>query len=67
MTLQEIKDAVNQGKNVYVGNKSYMVVKDVKDQWFIKCLFNNYFIGLTWRDGETVNGKPEDFFTDEEV
>lgn len=62
MTLSEIKKAVESGKTVYWKNPSYEVVKQQNGEWVIKCtLNNNYIIGLTWTDGETMNGKPEDF------
>lgn len=62
MTLQQIKEAVNQGKTVHWSNKGYRVFKDNLDQWFILCDQNQYMIGLTWRDNVTLNGKPEQFF-----
>jgi hypothetical protein len=61
MTLEEIKAAVEVGKTVYWSNRSYRVVKGVADQWLIKC-DNGHCIGLTWTNGTTMNGKPEDFF-----
>jgi len=63
MTIQEIKQAVNSGKKVYQGDKSYEVIKDHKDQWFIKCNINNHMIGLTWADNKTLNAKENTFFT----
>ena len=65
MKLQEIKAAVESGKTVHWGNDAYVVVKDKYDQWFIKCLLNNYCIGLYWADGVTMNGKEEDFYIKE--
>lgn len=62
MTLQEIKNAVESGQVVKWSNDSYDVVKDGLDQWFIVCRFNDYAIGLTWRDGVTLNGKEEQFY-----
>lgn len=62
MTLQEIKAAVEAGKTVHWANTGYVVTKDSLGQWFIKCVWNDNCIGLTWRDGVTMNGKPEDFF-----
>ena len=69
MNLQEIKDAVEAGKTVHWATKAYTVIKDpLRDgtfQWLIG--YNHggnypHYIGLTWRDGVTVNGKPEEFF-----
>ena len=62
MTLDEIQAAVNAGHKVCWANTNYEVVKDHIGQWFIVCRHNGYAIGLTWRDGTTLNGKPEDFF-----
>ena len=62
MTLQEIKDAVNSGKNVCWKNEFYEVIVDKKGQWLIKCHMNGSCIGLTWSDDVTLNGKESDFF-----
>lgn len=48
MTLAEIKAAVNG--------------RDTLGQWLIICDSNESCIGLTWQDGVTVNGKPDEFF-----
>lgn len=64
--LQEIKDAVLAGKRVCWKNSGYVVLKPNKhDQWFIMFEPNRYCVGLTQRDGVTMNEKPEDFFIDE--
>lgn len=60
MTLDEIKQAVLDGKKVYWENPSYQVIVDSKNQWLIKHT-NGHCIGLTWDDDVTMNGKPEDF------
>lgn len=62
MTLDEIKQAVEDGKTVHWASRAYKVVKDDVGQWLIVCTLNNHAIGLTWRDGVTMNGKPEEFF-----
>jgi len=64
MTLQEIKDAIASEQTVYWGNKSYTIVKDKYDQYFIKHT-GGHCIGLTWQDGVTMNGNEEQFFTGE--
>lgn len=63
---QDIREAVKNGKKVYWKNKGYEVITDSKNQWFIKCEYNNHCIGLTWRDGETLNGDINDFFISDE-
>lgn len=62
MTLEEIKAAVDAGKKVYWSSPAYKVVKDSKGQYLIACEANHSYIGLTWRDGVTLNGKPSEFF-----
>lgn len=66
MTLEEIKRAVESGEQVCHGNDSYRVIKDkLRDggyQWLIHYIHTDYYIGLTWADGKTLNGKPDDFY-----
>lgn len=64
MNLAEIKQAIADGQKVYWSNKAYEVIKDKIGQYLIKCNLNNHYIGLTWQDGETMNGKEEEFFVD---
>ena len=61
MTLEEIKAAVDAGKKVHWANKAYDVVKS-RDSYHIVCNLNGHTIHLTWIDGTTMNGKPEEFF-----
>lgn len=46
MTLQEIKQAVDNGKTVFCGNDNYKVVKDKNNEYYILSLCNNHAIGL---------------------
>lgn len=62
MTLEQIKEAVQAGKTVCWKNDGYRVICDKHDQWFIFCRWNSDCIGLTHRDGVTMNGKPEQFY-----
>jgi hypothetical protein len=62
MNLAQIKTAIAEGKTVNWKNASYVVIKDNLGQYFIRCDINQHHIGLTWLDGETLNGKEEDFF-----
>lgn len=66
LTVGAIKNAVEAGNTVYAGTKAYRVIKDSLGQWLIKCDLNGYCIGLTWRDGQTLNGNPGDFFIERE-
>lgn len=61
MTLEEIKAAVDAGKTVHNQSEYYTVVKDKFGRYLIVGM-NQYAIGLTWTDGVTMNGKPEEFF-----
>jgi len=76
MTLEEIKAAIESGKHVCWSNRAYDVIKDKLGQWLIVCgrsseksfsalraNLNGYTCGLTWLDGVTMNGNPDEFFT----
>lgn len=62
MTLEEIKTAVDNGQTVYWCNALYTVTKDRHDAYIIVCSSNGYTIGLTHRDGLTLNGEPNEFY-----
>lgn len=62
MTLGEIKNAVLAGKTVHWATGDYIVIYDEVGQWLINCLVNASCIGLTWRDGVTLNGKESEFY-----
>ena len=62
MTVQEIKTAVDNNEKAYYQSGLYEVIKDKKGQYLIKCSANGHCAGLTYADGETLNGKEEDFF-----
>ena len=61
MTLNEIKAAVDAGKKVFWSNFNYEVIKS-SDGYLIHSKSNNHYIGLTWRDGTTLNGREDEFF-----
>ena len=56
-TASQIKQAVREGATVFCDTEAYVVENPVGDQWLICCVFNDYCIGLTHRDGVTLNGK----------
>jgi hypothetical protein len=62
MTLDQIKEAIAQGKRVCWASEAYDVIRTKSGEYLIVCSLNNNAIGLTWTDDVTVNGKPEDFF-----
>jgi hypothetical protein len=62
MTLDEIKQAVNNGLKVCWAAPVYEVKKSQHEQWLITCKLNNHSIGLTCADEKTLNGDEEDFF-----
>jgi hypothetical protein len=62
MTLEEIKAAIKAGKTVCWFHPGYKVMHDQVGQWLIWCKTNGTYIGLTWLDGHTMNGKPEEFY-----
>ena len=63
MTLEEIQRAVDCGKTVHWSNTAYRVIHDSIGQWLVKCDLNDHCIGLTHKDGVTMNGEPDEFFT----
>lgn len=62
----EIKAAIDSGVRVFQHNSGYEVIKDSIGQYLIAFMrgtpWENY-IGLTWTDGTTLNGKPEEFYS----
>lgn len=62
MTVTEIKKAVDQGNIVQWASPTYRVIKDRIGQYLIICVINNDCIGLTHRDGVTLNGYESDFY-----
>ena len=62
MTLNEIKSSVESGERVFWKSQAYEVIKDRIGQWLLRCSINGNCIGLTWADGQTLNGKAEDFY-----
>ncbi len=65
MTLDEIKAAVRAGKAVHWKSPAYTVICDSIGQWLIAYCHgsqNASYIGLTWRDGVTMNGEESDFY-----
>ena len=62
MNLEQIKQAIARGDKVNWSNNAYEVIVDSVGQYLIHCHLNDSYIGLTWRDGVTMNGKEDDFF-----
>jgi hypothetical protein len=67
MNLEQIKQAIARGDKVHWSNSAYGVIVDSVGQYLIHCNLNDSYIGLTWRDGVTMNGKEDDFFIMEGV
>lgn len=67
MTLFEIKAAVDSGRTVHWASDLYTVVHDDKGRWLIVCTANGSAIGLTWRDGTTLNGDESQFYIRKEA
>jgi hypothetical protein len=63
MTLDEIKQSVNDGIEVFWAQDNYKVTKAKTGQYMIVCTTNNDSIGLTHRDGITLNGYGDEFYT----
>lgn len=80
MTLNEIKEAVKEGKTVCWKQSNYTVEHSVgtmlnqdtmkhepTESYDIVCSSNDHRIGLTWTDNVTMNGKEEDFYIKNKV
>jgi Zn finger protein HypA/HybF involved in hydrogenase expression len=57
----EIKAAVDAGQSVKWSNDGYDVIKDSLGQYMI-VYYGGDAIGLTWQDGQTLNGDPGEFY-----
>jgi len=64
MTLKEIKSAIADGKTVHYKSALYKVVLHMDGEYILLCESTGHFIGLTWTDGVTMNGKESDFYTE---
>lgn len=65
MTIQEIKQAIAEGKTVYYQSLLYVVaVNSVTNELYIKCTSNGHMIGMEADNGEMINAKESDFFTE---
>ena len=72
-SAEEIKAAIDNGVKVYWSRLTrdheqtgYEVIKDSIGQYLIAYLHGTHhasYIGLTWQDGTTINGKAEEFFS----
>ena len=65
MELAEVRSAVLAGDTVHWASSAYVVTHagdDVDRGFCIVCTLNDFAIGLTWRDGVTMNGDAEDFY-----
>lgn len=61
IAINNIKNAVKNGHEVYWKNKSYSVIRDNVGQYLIKYKPNSNCIGLTDRAGKKLNGEILDF------
>ena len=62
MTADGIRRAVDAGYDIRWANDAYQVRKDKNGEYLIVCFNNDNCIGLTARDGVTLNGNPENFY-----
>lgn len=59
LNVDQIKAAIQAGNTVFWKSPEYNVIRDSAGQWLI--CHPDSVIGLTWSDGITLNGNPEDF------
>jgi len=63
MNLESIKFSIeNLNYKVFWKNENYQVIKDSIGQWLILSKCNGHCIGLTHKDGKTLNGKESEFY-----
>lgn len=63
MHVHEIKDAVDRGETVHWASPAYTVKRSERSQSYsVVCTHNGHAIGLTHRDGVTMNGAPIQFY-----
>jgi hypothetical protein len=67
MTLEEIKAAVDAGATVRWSNELYRVIKTTDGGYQISCPTTDSHIGLTWRDGVTMNGREDQFYVERRI
>lgn len=53
----DIKKAVKDGKQVFCDSTGYEVIRCNNDEYLINFINSDYYIGLTWKDGKTLNGE----------
>ena len=61
-SVQDIKDAVDSGLAVHCGNDGYEVTKAPNGEYIVTYRPNGSVIGLTHKDGVTLNGELFDFY-----
>lgn len=61
-SVEAIKAAVDEGREVRWENDGYHVIKDSLGQYLVQYQPNGSCIGLTWRDEVTLNGKLDQFY-----
>ena len=61
MTTEKIKSVVDFGGTVHWKSDAY-IVENWSGDYNIVYQPNGHAIGLTWADGQTLNGKAEDFY-----
>ena len=66
ITAQTIMEYVDYGRDIRWKSDAYQVTGDELGQYFIKCLINGHCIGLTHKDGVTLNGDLSDFYLADE-
>jgi len=61
MTLNEIKQNVDDGRYVYWKTHNYQVIQDSVGQYLIHSRCNDCYWGLSWKYGTTLNVGELDF------
>lgn len=62
MRLDEIKQAIDEGKRVFMENRNYEVIRKESGKYYILSHSTGFMIGLTMADGVTMNEEESRFF-----
>ena len=62
MTLEEIKEATNDGVTVYWKSDIYKVIKDKNKEYLVVCTLNDNVIGLQNKKTGELIGSKQDFY-----
>ena len=64
-SINDLKDAVDSGKEVFWKTNNYKVIKNYKNEYMLLSKSNNCFIGMYCKNGQ-LNGNLNDYYIEKE-